>query len=229
MSVNSFYENLGRKLKAYRKAGNFTLLEVSKALNKSLPTVSKYEKGEIAIPLDVLVDLCSFFNLDISLLLPSTHVAKEHSQAERYRQNFIDRLYLYWYKGEDNKIHVSAIENDNSTLRSTFFFDIKEPADIYACSFIYTGSVTYSDTITNFEFKNTLPPYDILTFSVPTCAKEQEYKIGLLSTITFYYQNVAIKCYAAKEPVAEPRRLLDKLQLSAEELRRIRSSNFFIV
>lgn len=51
--------------------------------------------------------------------------------AERYKGHFADRLYVYWFKGGENRIHKSAIENDNSTFHSTFYFDIKSTQNIY--------------------------------------------------------------------------------------------------
>ena len=65
-STNSFYETLGLKLRACRKAKNVTLAELAENLNKSLSTVSKYEKGEIAIDVEVLADYCAYLDLDMA-------------------------------------------------------------------------------------------------------------------------------------------------------------------
>lgn len=228
MQNDSFYETLGTKLRTYRKARKITLTDLSKKLNKSLATVSKYETGEIAISLEILIDWCNYLNIDISTLFSNLCVPEKSNLDERYSNHFIDRLYIYWFKGGENKIHISAIENDNSTLNSTFYFDIKDTNNIYESDFVYSGKVSYSDTSISFCMKNICLPYDTLTLNIPTVSQNQAYKIGLLSTITFYYQPVAIKCLISQKPITDKSLLLKKLQLSQEEIKRIKSSNFFI-
>ena len=82
---HSFYETLGLKLRTYRKAKQLTLSDLAKVLNKSLATVGKYEKGEISIDLEVLIDWCRYFEIDIASILPGT-VEEEGSDAARYEK-----------------------------------------------------------------------------------------------------------------------------------------------
>lgn len=226
---HSFGEVLGLKLRTYRKAKHLTLSDLSKVLNKSVATVAKYEKGEISIDLELLIDWCKYLNIDISELLPSTAASKDQLYAARYEKHFIDRLYLYWYKADEKRIHFHVIENDNTSLRSTYYFDVKDPRNIYDSEFLYTGHVTYTDASTYFSYYNTAPPFDLLTFCMPFLAKEQYYKMGLISTITFYYQPVAVKALACKVPITDTDFLVSKLQLTAQEIKDIKYINAFIV
>lgn len=225
----SFYKTLGLKLRTYRKAKQLTLNDLAKVLNKSLATVAKYEKGEISIDLEVLIDWCKFLNVDIATLLPGTLITKDDTHAARYEKHFIDRLYLYWYKGEEKKIHFHVIENDNISMKSTFYFDVRDQNNYYDSEFLYTGQVTYSDASTNFVYYNTAPPFDLLTFCMPVLVKEQYYKIGLVSTITFYYQPIALKTLASAVPITDMDFLLSKLQLTPQEVKEIKYNNVFII
>lgn len=229
MDSSSFYITLGAKLRAFRKARKITLAQLAKALNKSISTVSKYETGEIAIDIELLIDFCRHLDIDIHTLLPGTCTAMQSPLTERYMKHFVDRLYIYWFKGGENKIHISAIENDNSTFSSTFYFDLKDVKNIYESDYMYTGSLSYSDTSIDYVFHNTVPPYDMLTLSIPTVSKEQTYRLSLLTTITFYYQRVAIKCLTSRTPVTNMEFLLEKLQISQEEIKTIKSTNFFTI
>lgn len=229
MDNSSFYITIGAKLRAFRKARKITLAQLARSLNKSVSTVSKYETGEIAIDIELLIDFCKQLDIDIHSLLPDTRTSSKGPLTERYMKHFVDRLYIYWFKGGENKIHISAIENDNSTLSSTFYFDLKDVRNIYESDYIYTGFLSYSDTSIDYVFHSTVPPYDMLTLSIPTVSKEQTHRISLLTTITFYYQRVAIKCLTSQTPVTNMDFLAEKLQISQEEIKTLKSTNFFII
>lgn len=224
---NGFYKNLGAKLRAYRKTRQITLQQLSNALNKSVATISKYEKGEIAVDLEILIDWCRFLNIDIASLLPGTQ--RETSDLERYQKHYIDRLYLYSFMGHKNKIHFDAIENDNTTMKSTLYLDVHDADDIYSCGFVYSGRVIYSDISTSFVFFNTSPPFDMVTCSMPTLSESQDCRIGMLSSISFYYRNIAIKVLASKTPVSDQDFLMEKLLLTQDELKDFKQFNFFII
>ena len=69
MDSCDFYTTLGKKLRARRRTKHMTLSDLSKKLNKSVATISKYEKGEVLISIDTLVDICQILNIDIASLL----------------------------------------------------------------------------------------------------------------------------------------------------------------
>lgn len=228
MYADSFYTDLGKKLRACRNAKGLTLGQVSAAIGKSIGTLSKYEKGEIAIDLKVLTELCTLFNVDLSTVLPATKKEPDSAHLERYASDLVDLLYLYWYKAGENTLYVSAIENNNIDRTSTLYFDLQDTQDIYSSRFVYTGNVTYSDFHIDYHFKNISAPYDSLSLTVPTFSK-QPYRIGLLMTITFYSQAVAIKCLASTTPITDQELLLRTLTVTPEEIKTLRATNFFTV
>ena len=231
-STNSFYETLGLKLRACRKAKNVTLAELAENLNKSLSTVSKYEKGEIAIDVEVLADYCAYLDLDMAYILPVTKKTAQNTKMERYQEHSIDQLYVYFYKPEGNLLRTCVIENNNATLKAVMYYDVHDLSDIYDCSFIYFGKVVYTDTNIYFVGQNAAPPYDILTLSIPNMSSPNSstgkgYRPGLMNTLTFYYQMVSIKCIVSREPITDKKLLLDKLLLTPEEIKWVKNSNVF--
>ena len=82
MSANDFYVTLGKKLRAKRQAKHITLNEIAEKINKSVATVSKYEKGEIYISIDVLTEICKILNIDIASLLPNTCIKENHNEQQ---------------------------------------------------------------------------------------------------------------------------------------------------
>ena len=55
-------------LKAARITAGFTLREVGKKLNRSFQTIAKYEKDSIKIPIDLLQDLTSLYNVSMDII-----------------------------------------------------------------------------------------------------------------------------------------------------------------
>lgn len=226
--VMDMYHDLGWKMKSYRKSLNFTLKDVSVALNKSVANISKYESGNIAIPLDILIDFCRFINVDINYFLPNTTDATK-PDTERHSMAFIDKAWVYWYKRTDNKIHVSAIECDNITGNAAFYFDINDDKNIYNCDYIYHGTVTYSDFNVNLFMQNIATPHDILTLSIPTISEEGDYKLALNTSINFRFQNVAIKQLVSRMPISDKEWLKQKLVISENDIANLRNTNFFTI
>lgn len=227
MQETDFYRDLGLKLKAYRRQRKMTIEMVSGRLNKSTATISKYENGEIAIGLDVLYDYCMLLNVDMSMLLPSS-VAADHRDGERYSNDFIDFLWVYWYRYNEKKLFIGAIECDNHTMQSTFFHGIHDYRDIHDCDFIYCGVTTYSDHNVDFFFHNIGVPHDSIALRLPNLVKQKDYRIGMMLSTDFSYRNIAIKCLTCKKPIMNQDFLLEKLKISTREIKYLRETNFFM-
>lgn len=55
-------------LKAARITAGFTLREVGKKLNRSFQIIAKYEKDSTKIPIDLLQDLTSLYNVSMDII-----------------------------------------------------------------------------------------------------------------------------------------------------------------
>ena len=230
MNNEILYEGIGSRIRALRKSRGMTLGELAGHLGKSIATVSKYESGEVTISVDVLIDICSFFNIDPGTLIPGTSTHTEGVDTIRYEKYYEDLLYIYWYNGEQDRIRYALIDNRNvSRTNSILFFDINSPDDIEKATYIYVGEMNYSDTGTVFLHTNSLPPFDKMTLRVPSFTRGHPYRIGLMATLSLYYQNVAAKVIATSSPVKDPTALMPQLKLSREELQSVRRTNFLIV
>ena len=210
MDSCDFYTTLGKKLRARRRTKHMTLSDLSKKLNKSVATISKYEKGEVLISIDTLVDICQILNIDIASLLPITSTDKSAAEIARYQNYFSDKLYLYWFNGEKNCLQKAVLENKNLSLTATMYYDVDDISNYYEANYIYEGDITYSDTCTVFILVNTKPPFDIL-----------------ISTITYFYQSIAMKVIASENPLPLNDELKNALHISSDELKNIKRTNFF--
>ena len=227
MNSGSFYTTLGQKLRARRRAKHLTLNDLAEKLNKSTATISKYEKGEIFISIDTLVDICRILNIEISSLLPDTCVTEDSNDLTRYQKYFSEQLYLYWFNGEKNKLQKAVLINQKMSFKSTMYYDVADTANYYDANYVYDGRVSYTDSCIDFILSCTEPPFDTLTLRVSSLNRHTSYKIGLLTTISYFYQNIAMKVIVSETPLPDDEELIYSLRLTPEELKNIKRTNFF--
>lgn len=224
-----FYKDLGRKLKACRKAKGMTLSKLSSQIHRSIATLSKYENGDVAFSIDALVDICTALNIDIAECLPETCRDLSDVSVLKYEKFFIDRLYVYWYNGELKKIRQAIIENANLSRKSSIYLLSDDAQDSSQVDFTYHGEVAYSDTSITFYYTNQEPPFDKMFLRMPLLFPKDHYQTGIMSAITYYYQGVTAKIMASKEPIPMNDELRDQLVINSEEIKEIKRSNMMII
>lgn len=228
MTVNNFYTTLGKKIHDRRKSMRMTQRELADRIGKSVATVSKYEKGKIEISIDVLIDICVILNLSIYNLLPAT-VGSKASNANLYKTRLPDKLYLYFFNTEKNRIKCSVIENNNAVMRSTLFFGVGNVRDYFNSDFIYNGKIIYSDTGLTFIYQNADPPFDLITLRLPSLSKKSQPRTGIMTCISYLYQYVALKIVAGEAPITDDEYLRSRLRFSSEEIKYIKRYNIFTI
>lgn len=227
MNSGSFYVTLGQKLRARRRSKHLTLSDLDEKLNKSAATISKYEKGEIFISIDTLVDICRILNIEVSSLLPDTCMTEDPNDVTRYQKYFSECLYLYWFNGEKNKLQKAVLINQKMSFKTTMYYDVADTANYYEANYVYEGKVSYTDSCIDFILSCTEPPFDTLTLRLSSLNRNNSYKVGLLSTISYFYQNIAMKVIVSETPLPEDEQLVSSLRLTTEELKNIKRTNFF--
>ncbi len=222
----NIYTDIGNRLRSFRKAKHITLQTLSKATNRSVATLSKYEKGEISISLDALIDICSYLNVDVSLLLPST---SDSNTSDNTHPNFQHTIFLYWYNRTDDIVREAVIENRKDSLESILYFDCPIGKDFRQSEYLYTGTAYYTDASTEFIYENVTSPHDKIFIRLPSFFRKKSNRIGVMSCITTYYQNVTVKLLAQETRIKNIESLKDDLIFSNEEIKFLRATNFFIV
>ena len=221
-------KQIGKKLRMLRKTRQITLSDLAGHLNKSVSTISKYEKGEIAVDLGLLLELCRFYNVSLSSLLPEGDIPEKAVDYSRYRDFFVDRFYVYALRKSDNVIHKCVVENDNETMTSNLYWGIASEEDYMDCKFLYVGNVYYSDYSTNYVFFNQMLPFDMITLNVPANNDGREDFYAIMTAVTIYYQCMASRALVSLEPVPDSV-LMEKLPLSSDDIKELKRTNYLTV
>ncbi len=72
---------IGQKIKELRKKGQLTQKELAKILDIGKASLSHYEKGERAIPLEVLIKIANYFETDINYILGINNIIKSDKKV----------------------------------------------------------------------------------------------------------------------------------------------------
>jgi transcriptional regulator with XRE-family HTH domain len=99
-------ENLGKKIRYFRKAKNLSTEELGKAINKNKTTIVRYENNEILPDILTSIELCNALNIDLNDLCDfSMHDVQNDISHNPFNN---DLLYLYYIS--KNGIVISSLE-----------------------------------------------------------------------------------------------------------------------
>jgi len=114
-------------------------------------------------------------------------------------------------------------------MQSTLYFGVNDINNLFKSDFMYNGKIFCNDTGNHFFYQNADPPFDIITIRLPSLTIRNQPRTGLMTTISFFYQSISLKVVASAVPITDEEYLYTQLQLSPEELKYIKSTNFFVV
>ena len=65
------------RIRALREDSDYNQTTVAKAIHVAQTTYSDYEKGKVRIPLECVIDLAKFYNVDMNYITGVSDVKKE--------------------------------------------------------------------------------------------------------------------------------------------------------
>lgn len=99
-------ENIGKKIKHFRKAKNITAEELGDAIGKTRTTINRYENNEILPDIITAMEICNVLNIDLNNLCDKIlHNVNKEENINPFNSNL---LYLYYIS--KNGIIISSLE-----------------------------------------------------------------------------------------------------------------------
>ena len=238
MSHINLYNDIGSRLRAFRKAKNVTLQTMSMELNRSIATLSKYETGEIAVGIDALLDICSFLDIDISNILPETQAKAASNSStmmgllgKEMLQLYQQPLFLYWFDKEEDVVVEAVIEHREKTTESFLYHGCSKNSDYRKSKGLYTGTSYHTQDSSEFLYFNVSIPQDKVYIRLPSFVRKSQAHsyTGIMSCRTSTHPNAAIKILASKTRVRDLHSLRELLTCSQGEIEKLRQTNLFVV
>ena len=226
-------EALGRKIREIRKNRRCTLEELGQAVHKSKATLSKYETGDIVIDVETLYEIARALRVSVFSLmnLPVEECCAEPPAPDmRGRDVFASPLlYLYYYGGEQRAVHRSVIERDADGCGAKLYHEVSSFDDYCLCSKVYKGQVQEYSFYTRLPFENEFCRLDRIMMIFPSMLNGQNFLLGHMLMMNLANQPVSVKALVAHHVMAEDKCFRTMLQVSREEIRRVRRTNYFTI
>ena len=133
---------VGENIKKVRLARGLSLEDVAEKIYKSKSTVSKYEKGTIAIDIATLEDISRVLDVHPAQLLMTAAPEKRSPLT----QVSLDEIYMFSYDGKEKRIIKSVIERYQTDESNRFtihlYYDVPSKSQLGDCVSFYQGYST---------------------------------------------------------------------------------------
>lgn len=234
--MNKINQEVGKKVKTFRKCKNMSIQQLADAIYKSKSTVSKYESGDIAIDLVSLYKIADVLNIQVEQLLyiePRQHSSLINNIPSTFFKNS-DRFYSYCYDGRNNKLVKSVVDIlpqlDTNRYKTMLYMNVRDFKNYQECENTYWGYTEHYDTLTAIVLKNQATPLENITINILASFVESNKKWGLWSGVSFRpFMPIALKMLFSKIPLAENQELINELKISKEDIRIMKIYNMLAV
>ncbi len=228
-STPSIQQYVGKNIKKFRSARGLTLEDLATKIYKSKSTVSKYEKGTIALDIATLEDIAIALEVHPSQLLMTS--ASEQSTPQS--QGLLDQTYMFSYDGREKRIITSVIERYSTEESNRFsirlFYDVPSRNQLGDCVALYQGYSTKYEVLENYTLVNSYHEIEQIWLSCISGLSlnmlQKGFLAGLLnSTLLPAVRKVILSPYMIPEE-----ELLEQLIFTKKDLQTIRKLNLFII
>lgn len=224
---------IGKTIRNFRKKKKLTLVELSKALNKSKATVSKYERGEIVLDVVTLYEIAEVLDVHVNQLLQFDNRELETSPSTNPAFfSGINQFYSYVFDGRANQMLTSVfniipIEEQNHN-EIYMYMNVKSIDQYQECENTYHGIIEHYDAVTNIRMRNLDTPMEQVSISILASFLESSTKWGLFSGLSSRpMMPVSMKMLFSRDVLKENDELKERLTLSKEDIRLLRHYNMF--
>ena len=237
--MSDYLIELGSILRNVRKIRGYTIQQFADKIQKSKSTLSKYERGEIAIDILTISEISQALKISIDELLPKssiissqTHQASLANVPSFFKNNAC--FYSYYYDGRNKSIIcsnllVKKINKDNS-FNVHMYMNIKDINYPQVCENTYLGLMTHYDIVTRIDLINRDTSIEKSSIAILSPFSENDIRWGLWTGIsTRPVMPASIKMLFTKAPQKIDADLKRKLMITQEDYKQIKHYNMFTV
>ncbi|WP_425756495.1 helix-turn-helix domain-containing protein [Ihubacter sp. rT4E-8] len=223
-----YSKEVGNRIRTIRKSKGLSQQKFASALHKTKSTISKYERGAIALDLETLHEICQLLQIPPHVLLSTPEEA-----ANTGAKTSVQRLYLYNLAGRSGILTRSLIEiysqsGEASNLRhqdASIFYGLPSFQQPEKCQGFYYGSITKQDIFTHLHVVNQKNNIEQVSVCYRSNLDNLLFDVGLLTGLSFAsLVPVSCKAVISEKPLPENETMLSALAFDQAELRRIRNT-----
>ena len=227
---------IGSQIRTLRKKRKMTLDDLSGIIHKSRSTISKYEKGEIAIDIETLYEIADAIQVHVEQLLycpPRRAVISSQNNSPAFF-NGVSQFYSYLYDGRSNHIIrclfdvLSEAENDQYKIM--MYMNFKDFKNYQQCENTYWGYIEHYDALTYISLTNQDTPMEKASVQILASYLDSDTKWGLFNGFSSRpMMPIAIKMLFSKCRLKEDADLVRLLKVSNDDVRLLKLYNMLSV
>lgn len=233
MDIN---KEIGKKIRAYRKAQGLSLADLADKIYKNTSTMSKYENGHISVDIQTLYDIADALDVDLTKLLyirEDQLVDQRDASIPIFFKNRA-RLYGYFYDGRSKEIvpiviNISHKIEDNK-YQCHLYMNYQDLDFYQVCENTYTGYVEHFDAKSNIILTNNDTPMEKATLQILATFLDSDQKWALWTGFSSRpMMPVAVKFLITKDPLGISKDLEERLKISKEDIQYLKLYNMLSV
>lgn len=227
---------IGNRIRIFRKMRKMTLDELSDIIHKSKSTISKYEKGEIAIDIETLYEISDAIQVHVEQLLycpPKRAVISSKSNNPAFF-NGVSQFYSYLYDGRSNHLIRCVFdvlsETEEQQYKIMMYMNIKDFKNYQNCENTYWGYIEHYDALTHIFLTNHDTPMEKASAQILASYLDSDTKWGLFNGFSSRpMMPIAIKMLFSKTRLKDDTELIQRLKVSKEDIRMLKLYNMLSV
>ncbi|WP_418378389.1 helix-turn-helix domain-containing protein [Acidaminococcus sp.] len=229
-------KTVGKRIQAFRKARHMTLEDLSEKIFKSKSTISKYEKGEIALDIETLYDIAKALHVYLEQLLYTVEPPFKSKELPHVPAFFKDlsQFYGYLYDGRANRI-IRCVFNihgptDINTQKVMMYMNFRDFDHYQDCENTYWGTMEHFDALTHISLTNQDTPMEKASLQILASYLDSPTKWGLFNGFSSRpMMPIAVKMIISKEIASEDETFLKSLKVSRADIRLLKLYNMLSV
>ncbi len=234
--MSEIMAGVGRNIRAQRKKRDLTLDELSKLVNKSKSTLSKYENGEISVDIETLYELADAFHVHVEQLL-YVREGQEKDPAGGSSPSFfsgVTRFYSCLYDGRSRQLLRSVFDvlsqSGENRYKIMMYMNYRDPVHYQNCETTYCGYIEHFDAISNIILINQDSPMEHASAQILASYLDSDMKWGLWNGLSSRpMMPIAAKMLFTKKPISGDESVVQELKISREDIRLLKLYNMFPV
>ena len=228
--IPEIQQYVGENIKKIRLTRGLSLEDIAAMIYKSKSTVSKYERGSIALDIATLEDIANALDVHPSQLLMTPVQEKRNPMTDGL---LVDESYMFSYDGREKRIIKSVIEkyqtDENNRYSIRLFYDVQSRNHPGDCVALYQGFSTKYDVLENYSLENVLHQIEQIWLSCISGLSLNSLQVGFLAGLLNATMLPAIRKVVLSPHMLSEEQLMDYLVFTKKDLQTIRKLNLFII
>ncbi|HIR31027.1 MAG TPA: helix-turn-helix transcriptional regulator [Candidatus Faecousia faecavium] len=229
-------QEIGAKIRYYRKQQHMTVDQLALAVGKSKSSISKYEQGQIVIDILSLYAIAEALNVKVTQLLYLPLAAYTAAPSGTIPAFFagMNHFFMYYYDGRTNQVTRSVLDITSGSEPGVFhvqmFMNVHDYDHYQLCENYYDGILTHYDALSLLVFQNQNMEMDRYQIGVPSPYMNTTTKWALAYGISSRpLMPTSTKVLLSKTIQQETPEFKKSLRLSKEDFRLMKLYNMLTV